>query len=460
MNSGQQGRPNESDLASSVHRNDYETGNNSTNGGSQHLGNSYYQNHINVVDPHSAEAFRHLFFDSPIVSRPRDWKALYDKARPIKNPLKFYEEVDKARTKKLMLPTLPWKQFEAQVTEEIQRVWRSCKVSHATQASARELVKQRWMEQGIWNDKWDKDIAAVSSWRWKHEEPPDHGADAPKTGSGQNASIPFNQFLYQLSQEYDRLEPEVRSLEGEIPDDIMTRAAEIVTERWGKQNIWTKEWGHIPGRTWMHEKYIEGRDVPASAHHESRGNDEAGEEPALHRLRPTSPILQRPPMHGVTESHPRLLSEEIPPYDLRGTEAEFGPALNISPHIEQRTSSWRAANTPTSSSNTTRRRQPLSLIPEEGYEETFRGVSTSSLRLDPASSPAENDGESTSKSSSVAPPLTGSIVKTRREDERKEPNHARLSLFLWGLGTPRNLLASIVCLLLFIGFQTYALPIE
>ena len=32
---------------------------------------------------------------------------------------------------------------------------------------AHENVKKRWIEQGIWNNKWNK----FASGRWKHEEP-------------------------------------------------------------------------------------------------------------------------------------------------------------------------------------------------------------------------------------------------------------------------------------------------
>jgi hypothetical protein len=70
----------------------------------------------------------------------------------------------------------PRKQFSALVEEERRRIWnadprtRRHEINPADftfQEEARETVKKRWVEQGIWNNKWNY----YTIGRWKHEEP-------------------------------------------------------------------------------------------------------------------------------------------------------------------------------------------------------------------------------------------------------------------------------------------------
>lgn len=123
-------------------------------------------------------------------------------------------------------------------------------------------VKNRWIEQGIWNDKWPRWARGAS---WKHEESPEPEPSdpldpRPKIVSEERraaherdtrASRPYYQFLYQISKEREWLEDEPDS--GRT--DIDVQAYENVKNRWLTQKIWNPQWGNdVPGMTWIHEE--------------------------------------------------------------------------------------------------------------------------------------------------------------------------------------------------------------
>jgi hypothetical protein len=73
--------------------------------------------------------------------------------------------------------SLPREQFDTQIDEEMKQVWKrdpntnlihQMPIGGSLEESAREIVKKRWIEQGIWNKKWN-DVYITG--RWKHEEP-------------------------------------------------------------------------------------------------------------------------------------------------------------------------------------------------------------------------------------------------------------------------------------------------
>jgi len=243
---------------------------------------------------------------------PREFNALNDRAGV----------VYVSHRKRLKLPTLPGRQFAVQVEEEMQRLWRSGRSPGVSGTLAQESVKQRWVEQGIWDDKWDK--AEPSSWRWPHEGPPESGTQGPKMNSRRNVSRPFHQFIHQLLKVHDQMENDARYWEGKIPVDIMTRAAKAVKEGWTKQDIWTKGWGSYPGMTWMHENYPEEWARPASGFPEHRGSYETVYEPTRYYMTPSSPILQYPRMHGDIEGRPSRSSKESSPSDAETDDSAPG----------------------------------------------------------------------------------------------------------------------------------------
>jgi hypothetical protein len=80
--------------------------------------------------------------------------------------------------------SLPLQQFEAHVDEEKKRIWNAnprtswmdeshIAIAGTEEKQAIETVKKRWVEQGIWKDKWDEMAAGRyrNIGKWKHEEP-------------------------------------------------------------------------------------------------------------------------------------------------------------------------------------------------------------------------------------------------------------------------------------------------
>jgi hypothetical protein len=193
----------------------------------------------------------------------------------------------------------PYNQFSAQTSEERDRLLeaslngiRRLPVGSNTYKMARENVKKRWVEQGIWNNKWNE----MASGRWKHEEPPELESESktdseaespplfsflpeqpqpkprrPKSDnekrriaerravreSEREASRPYRQFVYQISKERERIQEKPENGEGADAADINTRAYENVKNTWTKRGIWNGRWGILPGMSWKHEEPLE-----------------------------------------------------------------------------------------------------------------------------------------------------------------------------------------------------------
>ncbi|CAG8959870.1 hypothetical protein HYFRA_00013142 [Hymenoscyphus fraxineus] len=203
--------------------------------------------------------------------------------------------------------SLPYNQFEQQVEEERKRIWDAD--LHGTQriplgsdpyTIATEVIKKRWIEQGIWKNTWNKFAAG----RWKHEEPleieseseseletagdletetsrapplfflvpkpelkprqPKSDAEKRRTAERRvvrererEASRPYHQLIYQISKERERIQGEFANDGGADIADINTRAYENVMNTWTKRGLWNKKWGVLPGMSWKHEQPLE-----------------------------------------------------------------------------------------------------------------------------------------------------------------------------------------------------------
>lgn len=170
----------------------------------------------------------------------------------------------------------PSNQLKAQKREEIkclnEAAWnltdRNQLVGKDISKVVEENVKKRWVEQGIWNEKWK----TRTPWRWKHEEPldpdsePEADSDAgfeaslfyppserPVTKPRQprsaeelqqtaqrrlvrnrqrEASRPYSQFIYQMSKERERIQNEISPREGPVEDIPLLLSA------WRKPPFW------------------------------------------------------------------------------------------------------------------------------------------------------------------------------------------------------------------------------
>lgn len=186
----------------------------------------------------------------------------------------------------------PEEQFSHQVDEEAKRIFKADRdgtylipIGSDPYTVATQNVKKLWVDQGIWNDKWNQ----FAFGRWKHEEPLEGESDSDIDAAGtsppflsfrqkpqlksksrrpkrenkercivreheRDASRPYQQFIFQISKERERLQRESPNKDADIAPDINTRAYENIKNTWTKRGIWNTQWGILPGMNWKHEE--------------------------------------------------------------------------------------------------------------------------------------------------------------------------------------------------------------
>lgn len=192
--------------------------------------------------------------------------------------------------------SFPASQYKSQVKEELNRIkigeekeTRDIPVNVEFATIAKDEIKKRWMEQGIWNDKWTHGTI----WKWKHEEPPEPDVElqtnlalAARHGQSQGpepdralaqkesrhlahkraardrdreASRPFIQFIYQIARQREWIE-EQATADGAAAinsADIYSRAYQETKDLWKKRGVWNRAWTLMPGIAWGHERPLD-----------------------------------------------------------------------------------------------------------------------------------------------------------------------------------------------------------
>jgi hypothetical protein len=182
--------------------------------------------------------------------------------------------------------SLPLHQFRAQMEAERKRILcadprtrqQEYQVfDHTFETEAVQVVKKRWVEQGIWKDMWDQVIAGRYGivGKWKHEENLEFESKyvggpgglfsmcerqlkskdeliriaerQVVRGRQREASRPYHQFVYQTSKERQRIEKGLTSGEGVEAADIDSMAHENVKRTWIERGIWDSKWSKLPG---------------------------------------------------------------------------------------------------------------------------------------------------------------------------------------------------------------------
>ena len=281
--------------------------------------------------------------------------------------------------------SLPEKQFAAQVNEERERIWRadprtswmSIRIGDRVyERNARETVKKHWIEQGIWNSKWNE----MADGLWKHEEPlelesesetdteaeslprplsifgipqkqPQPKPRQPKSDNKKRrieerrvvrerereASCPYHQFVYQISKERERIQ-ESANREGADATNINARAYENVKNTWTKRGIWNGRWGILPGMSWKHEEPLdEGTadgPAPVPAGPLVNGSHGAGEAPTRRIFGYPSPVdSNHRQASGAMNTSQQGPSADIDTAGLENGDAERSPSSPNSPRL-------------------------------------------------------------------------------------------------------------------------------
>ncbi|KAK8074551.1 hypothetical protein PG997_009214 [Apiospora hydei] len=211
--------------------------------------------------------------------------------------------------------------------------------------SARAVVKERWIEQGIWNDEWGP---GMPTGLWKHEEPLDTKSESdsendpetqarplfsaaatsetPKSEAKlhrlaerqlvrereREASRPFHQFVYQVSAERERIRSKRKPSEPNSLDqaDINTKAYDNVKSIWVKRGIWYHRWGILPGMSWKHEQNLDAMLLEELGPRPETGAERDGSEAREENMTPRpifGPADSAAP--DIPDDPPRLLAD-------------------------------------------------------------------------------------------------------------------------------------------------------
>lgn len=164
---------------------------------------------------------------------------------------------------------------------------------------ADNIVRARWIEQGIWMKKWGPawpprppigptpprsfEHGPRPGGHWAHELPsPSNSKSSAQAASttqditpvmtrarsrkdtattsenahsiiDRDASRPHRQFLYQVSKEREWLEDEYQRKQETPPIDLYGMALQNIRKIWQEDGIWSSKWDTLPGTTWRHE---------------------------------------------------------------------------------------------------------------------------------------------------------------------------------------------------------------
>ncbi|KAI0908570.1 hypothetical protein F4823DRAFT_639970 [Ustulina deusta] len=264
-----------------------------------------------VEDPQLLDNMRRRFSESPPSYRSREsgttTRSQSSNAPSSEAPSRGTREIELHIEHSASFPSA---QFPVQIREECRQLYkerylhevphRFWEPSPALEASATEIVKKRWIEQGIWKDDWNNGNKPRG--RWKHEEPlqSEPGSETDSGGEGQanpfasnpfapkrkeppakrqkakldarqiaerravlererEASRPYHQFLWQVSRERERIQEEQGLSGSSIGEhaDINTTAYETIRSKWTKQGMWHMKWDILPGMWWKHEQSLQ-----------------------------------------------------------------------------------------------------------------------------------------------------------------------------------------------------------
>ncbi|QSS61266.1 hypothetical protein I7I51_03439 [Histoplasma capsulatum] len=208
----------------------------------------------------------------------------------------------------------PYEQFTSQRKAEENRIFKAAMdrtehvpVGISFYRLAEVNIKKRWIEQGIWNDKWNSRTTLAST-KWKHEEleESDSESDTDRVVTPQPRFSFFPTEPKPRRQKSDQEKQLIaerraalkceRSEEVTAPatteDDINTQAYENIKSTWVRRGIWDVKWGILPGMSWKHERPLEiGADLLPLPQVNSLGNDshDAGEAPLPRLFDPIPP---------------------------------------------------------------------------------------------------------------------------------------------------------------------------
>ena len=184
----------------------------------------------------------------------------------------------------------PEAQFWTQIKDELGRI-RAARDKDLLQypdvfdldEAAEANVKYRWIQQGIWDKRWDGQPYKIwkheiedrslptrlsnmiekhrleSKQRRKHADLEEEYYEIVRCAvdyQSRQSSRPCNQFLNQVCQEREWIKMGLseHDQDQDQQTDLDARAYEVVKSRWVRDGIWDNDWASLPGASWRHER--------------------------------------------------------------------------------------------------------------------------------------------------------------------------------------------------------------
>ena len=182
-------------------------------------------------------------------------------------------------------------QYAVQIKHEVDRIHAARGMGLLQQPNiydweeaAEANVRYRWIQQGIWDERWDTQAYKI----WKHElqDPllPERPSMSVKDAVVRNlgtqrkrqhqdfedkyqeslqsavefqnrqSSRPCYQFVYQFCEERQWIKMGFSKADQDQDIDLDTKAYESLKSRWIRDGIWDDDWTLIPGVSWRHER--------------------------------------------------------------------------------------------------------------------------------------------------------------------------------------------------------------
>jgi hypothetical protein len=359
---------------------------------------------------------------------------------PAEEQVRFYEQDLRFHQRREHKASLPSTQFEVQIGEEMRRLWKADPDSNWMEnmpiglydETARKIVKDRWIEQGIWNKKW---IEGTGIWRWKHEEPlkleselmaaepssclffesldqPNRKRRRTKNDNRRlmaeqrvileherEASRPFNQFIYQISKQRQQIQDESSGKAVvTLPPNVYTEAYETVKKSWTERGLWDQRWGMLPGIAWKHEEPFEdiyGPTPPASP--VENNSHESGDTLNGFSFPSTFQVKSRTQISTImsVDTSPNLNAERSPAVSTKNDSTTNGRSMEVPESRARRTkrsstirSTRRQLDTADNSKQARRSLRIAKLPPNPTTTETSRrGAARRSYRIAKAEAP-------------------------------------------------------------------------
>lgn len=308
--------------------------------------------------------------------------------------------------------------------------------------AAEANVKYRWIQQGIWDKRWDGQPYK----RWKHElkipQPLARLSKIVKKNmletkqrrkhadleeeyheivrcavdyQSQQSSRPCYQFLYQVCQqrEWIKMGLSEQDQDRDQETDLDTRAYEVVKSRWVRDDIWDDDWTFVPGTSWRHERPRKAPDPHGTYRwdndYKAANIERAERPPRWYFMAPTAPLtrINWPP---IWPGSPEAASNPSSP-------STSEPTSKVTPPAQDRTDTLRTYQ---STRNSTAKAERSPKRQKRNEPQTNYGAHTTTPN--PASTHPEEEAFQEQKAK-ASQPIVAEVKPVKKQASTNKEKH-------------------------------------